>query len=122
MTSSSSTGNTSCATARICPRSATGAGEHDGPLVAPKAPSLLRELAHELRDALSPVRSALDLVRLRGFGPEAGNALAPRIEQGLDRALAVLDTFLLAEQCESGALELTVVPVSLARLLEFTLE
>ncbi|MBV8910268.1 MAG: response regulator, partial [Gammaproteobacteria bacterium] len=91
-------------------------------MVAPQAASLLRELAHELRDALSPVRSALDLMRLRGFGPEAGHALGPRIDQGLDRALATLDAFVLAEQCESGALELTAAPVSLVRLLELALE
>jgi CheY-like chemotaxis protein len=91
-------------------------------LVAPKAPSLLRELGHELRDALSPVRSALDLMRLRGFAPEVGSAVAGRIEQGLDRALATLDAFLLAEQCESGTAVLDVAPVSLTRLLERALE
>jgi CheY-like chemotaxis protein len=87
-------------------------------LVAPKEPSLLRELAHELRDRLSPVRSAVDLMRLRGFVPEVGSAVAGRIEQGLDRALATLDAFLLAEQCESGTAVLAVAPVSLTRLLE----
>jgi CheY-like chemotaxis protein len=86
------------------------------------APSLLRELAHELRDALSPVRSALDLMRLRGFAPEMSSAVAGRIEQGLDRALATLDAFLLAEQCESGTAVLAVAPVSLTRLLEHALE
>jgi two-component system, sensor histidine kinase len=87
-------------------------------LVAPKEPSLLRDLAHEVRDALSPVRSAVDLMRLRGFAPEVVSAVAGRIEQGLDRALATLDAFLLAEQCESGTAVLTVAPVSLTRLLE----
>jgi two-component system, sensor histidine kinase len=91
-------------------------------LVAPKAPSLLRELAHELRDALSPVRSALDLMRLRNFAPEASSAVATRMEQGLDRALATLDAFVLADQYESGAVQLTVAPVSLTRLLELVLE
>ena len=92
-------------------------------MAAPEAPSLLlRELAHELRDALSPVRAAIDLMRLRGFAPEAGSALAGRIEQGLDRALATLDAFVLAEQCESGQAVLAVAPVAVRRLLELALE
>jgi CheY-like chemotaxis protein len=91
-------------------------------LVTGKPPSLLRELAHELRDALSPVRAALDLMRVRAFAPEVSRAMAPRIEQGLDRALAILDVFVLAEQCESGAAELSPRPMPLARLLELALE
>ena len=83
-----------------------------------KAPSLLRELAHELRDALSPVRAALDLMRVRGFAPEVGREMAPRIEQGLARALATVDAFVLAELCESGMAAVALAPVPLARLLE----
>jgi CheY-like chemotaxis protein len=82
-----------------------------------KRPLLLRELAHELRDALSPVRSAIDLMRLRSFAADVSSAMAQRIDQGLDRALATIDTFILAEQCENGTASLTVVPASLQRLL-----
>jgi len=81
---------------------------------------LLRELAHDLRDALSPVRAALDLMRLRSFAADVSSASAQRIEQGLDRALATLDAFLLAEQCENGSAALAPVPLSLQRLLELT--
>jgi CheY-like chemotaxis protein len=91
-------------------------------LVNAKTTSLLRELSHELRDALSPVRAALDLMRLRGLSADATAAAAPRIEQGLERALATLDAFVLAEQYESGTLALAVVPVPLARLLQLALE
>lgn len=84
-----------------------------------RAPSL-RELAHDLRDALSPLRAALDLMRLRGFAADVSSAMAQRIEQGLDRALATLDAFVLAEQCENGSAALAPVPVSLQRLLELT--
>jgi two-component system, sensor histidine kinase len=91
-------------------------------LVAGNAPSLLRELAHELRDALSTVRAALDLMRLRGFAPDASANAAPRIEHGLERALATLDAFVLAEQCERGTLELAVAPATLSRLLRLALE
>ena len=64
--------------------------------------SLLRELAHELRDALSPIRPALDLLRLRNFDAEASKSTAQRVERGLERALATIDAFVIAEQCENG--------------------
>ena len=86
------------------------------------APSLLRELAHELRDALSPVRAVLDVMRLRGFSTDASAAAAPHIEHGLERALATLDAFVLAEQCESGTVPLAVAPAPLSRVLQRALE
>jgi CheY-like chemotaxis protein len=58
-------------------------------------PALLRELVHELRDALSPIRSALDLLRLRNFDAEVGRQAAQRIDRALDRALAALDAAVL---------------------------
>jgi two-component system, sensor histidine kinase len=87
-----------------------------------KRPSLLRELAHELRDALSPARSALDLMRLRGFAADVSGPMAQRIEQGLERALATVDAFILAEQCENGTAALAPVRLSLQRLLQLTQE
>jgi len=85
---------------------------------AESGPSLMRELAHELRDALSPLASSVDLARLRKFDPEASRLLADKVERGLRRALAVLDTFLLAEQCEDGSLPLQLRPLRLAELLQ----
>jgi len=61
---------------------------------------LLRELAHELRDALSPIRSALELIRLRDFDAQVTRTMAERIESGLDGALSTLDAFVLAESWE----------------------
>ncbi len=80
--------------------------------------SLMSELAHELRDALSPLASSVDLARLRNFDPEASRLLAQKVERGLRRALALLDTFVLAEQCENGALPLQVRPVRLQEILQ----
>jgi two-component system, sensor histidine kinase len=82
-----------------------------------RPPSLLRELAHELRDALSPVRSAIDLMRFRRFEPDLSRTLAPRMEHGLDRALGTLDAFILAEQCEDGTATLRPSRTSLQQLL-----
>jgi len=80
--------------------------------------SLIRELAHELRDALSPLASAADLARLRNFDPEASRLLAQKVERGLRRALALLDAFALAEQCEHGTLPLRLRTVRLEEILE----
>ena len=87
---------------------------------AESGPSLIRELAHELRDALSPLASSADLARLRKFDPEVSRLLAEKVERGLRRALTVLDTFLLAEQCENGTLPLQLHAVPLAELLHDT--
>src|SRR6516225_3461335 len=85
---------------------------------AQSGPSLMRELAHELRDALSPLASSADLARLRNFDPEASRLLAERVERGLRRALAALDAFVLAEQCENGSLQLSIARVSLEQIVQ----
>jgi CheY-like chemotaxis protein len=79
--------------------------------------TLLRELAHELRDALSPIRPALDLLRLRNFDVEASKSAAQRVERGLERALATIDAFVIAEQCESSTAALARTPASLQQLM-----
>ncbi|MBV8146711.1 MAG: response regulator [Gammaproteobacteria bacterium] len=80
----------------------------------------MRELAHELRDALSPLASSADLARLRKFDPEASRLLAYKVERGLRRALAILDAFVLAEQCEAGNLPLQLRSVPLDEILQGT--
>src|SRR5499427_2318538 len=80
--------------------------------------SLLRQLAHELRDALSPLASSADLARLRDFDREASRLLAEKVERGLRRALAILDAFVLAEQCESGVLQLALNRLSLEQIVQ----
>ena len=80
--------------------------------------SLLRQLAHELRDALSPLASSADLARLRNFDPEASRLLAETVERGLRRALAILDAFVLAEQCENGALQLAMTRLPLEQVVQ----
>jgi CheY-like chemotaxis protein len=81
-------------------------------------PSLIRELAHELRDALSPLASSVDLARLRHFDAETSRLLAEKVERGLRRALAVLDTFVIAEQSESATLPLELQSVPLGEILQ----
>ncbi|HEY6824892.1 MAG TPA: response regulator [Steroidobacteraceae bacterium] len=83
-----------------------------------RSPSLIRELAHELRDALSPLASSVDLARLRKFDAEASRLLAEKVERGLRRTLAILDSFVLAEQAEHATLPLQVQPVALEAILQ----
>ncbi|MBV8495447.1 MAG: hypothetical protein JO361_01560, partial [Gammaproteobacteria bacterium] len=48
---------------------------------------MLQDLSHELRDALSPAVSALDVLRLKKFEPEAARIASEQIERGLRRAI-----------------------------------
>jgi len=79
---------------------------------------LLNDLAHELRDVLSPVASSLDLLRLRKFEPDASRTMADRLDRGLKGAFAIMDAFILADQCESGTLVLEMAPASANHILE----
>jgi CheY-like chemotaxis protein len=81
-------------------------------------PSLVRELAHELRDALSPIRAALDLLRLRNFDVEVSRRVAEKVDRGLDCALAAVDAFVAAEQSENGTLTVAVAPTSLDQIVD----
>ena len=80
--------------------------------------SLLRQLAHEMRDVLSPLASSADLARLRNFDPEASQLLAEKVERGLRRALVILAAFVLAEQCESGAVKLATSRIPLEQIVQ----
>lgn len=79
--------------------------------------SLLRQLAHELRDALSPLASSADLARLRAFDREASRLLVEKVDRALQRTLGILDAFVLAEEFENGALRPAMRPVTLADIL-----
>jgi CheY-like chemotaxis protein len=80
--------------------------------------TLLRQLAHELRDALSPLASSADLARLRNFDPEVSRLLAEKVERGLRRALRILDAFVLSEQCEAATLRLAMTRIPLGQVVE----
>jgi CheY-like chemotaxis protein len=90
----------------------------DGDALQEPTRSLVRDLAHELRDALSPVASSVDLLRLQKFEPQAARATAERMERGLRRALVLLDTFVLAEEVERGSVALEMRRRGLDELLQ----
>jgi CheY-like chemotaxis protein len=63
--------------------------------------SLIGQLAHELRNALSPISSMVDLARLRGFDAETSRLLAEKVERALRRTQAILDSFVRVDQGEA---------------------
>jgi CheY-like chemotaxis protein len=81
-------------------------------------PSPVRELAHELRDALSPIRAAIDLLRLRNFDTDVSRRMAEKVDRGLDAALAAVDAFVAADRCENGTLTVEVAPTSVDQMVE----
>src|SRR5260370_20039279 len=81
-------------------------------------PSPVRELAHELRDALRPMRAAIDLLRLRNCDTEVSRRVAEKVDRGLDAAVAAVDAFVAADQCENGTLTVEVAPTSLDQMVE----
>jgi CheY-like chemotaxis protein len=85
-----------------------------------KRSSLLRDLAHELRDALSPIRSATDLMRLREFDADISRTMVERIERGLEAALAAIDAFVVAEGYDSDGATIASAAAPLAELLQLT--
>jgi len=85
-----------------------------------KRSSLLRDLAHELRDALSPIRSATDLMRLREFDADISRTMVERIERGLEAALAAIDAFVVAEGYDSDGATIASAATPLAELLQLT--
>jgi CheY-like chemotaxis protein len=80
-------------------------------------PSVVRQLAHELRDALSPIRSAVDLLRLRNFEADSARRTADKVDRGLDHALAAIDAFVIAEQCEDGSVPIDAAECSLEQII-----
>jgi CheY-like chemotaxis protein len=71
--------------------------------------SLTRQIVHELRNALSPLASCVDLARARGFDPETSRLLAEKVERALRRAQGILDGLVLAGQAEAQRRE-TALP------------
>ena len=101
-----------------CRDSATDRYMLDSAEPGAESDSLLRQLAHELRDALSPLVASADLARLRKFDPESSRLLAEKVERSLRRALAILDAFVLGEQCENGTLQLAISRTPLAQIVQ----
>lgn len=65
--------------------------------------SVVRQFAHDLRDALSPIAAAVNMLRLKNLDPETRLAAAETIDRGLRRALGAIDAFVLAQAGQNEA-------------------
>ena len=81
-------------------------------------PSLIRDFAHELRNAISPIRSAADVLRVRGGDPAVLDKSLTHIRRSLDAALQTIDAFVSADRAMSGTLSLDASSQSLADLID----
>ena len=81
-------------------------------------PSLIRDFAHELRNAISPIRSAADVLRVRGSDPAVLDKSLQHIRRSLDAALQTIDAFVSADRAMSGTLTLDPGVHSLATLID----
>lgn len=82
------------------------------------SPSLIRDFAHELRNAISPIRSAADVLRVRGGDAAVLEKSLAHIRRSLDAALQTIDAFVSADRAMSGTLSLDPSSQSLAELID----
>jgi len=81
-------------------------------------PSLIRDFAHELRNAISPIRSAADVLRVRGSDPAVLDKSLVHIRRSLDAALQTIDAFVTADRAMSGTLTLETGVYPLGELFD----
>lgn len=76
----------------------------------------LAMLGHELRNPLAPIRSALDVLKLRGSPSDAGEREV--IERQVDHMMGLVDDLLDISRITRGLLELRQERVSLAEVVQ----
>jgi CheY-like chemotaxis protein len=81
-------------------------------------PSLAGAFAHELRNALSPARAALELLMRREAANEALQPALRTMERSFAATLQTIDRFVDAARILDGTVKLDVVPGNLGSLLE----
>jgi CheY-like chemotaxis protein len=81
-------------------------------------PSLAGAFAHELRNALSPARAALELLRRREAANEALQPTLRTMERSIAATLQAIDRFVDAARILDGTVKLEVVPLGLGSVIE----
>src|SRR5579871_2513258 len=76
------------------------------PMIDERYATHLRELIHQLRDALSPVTGAADLLRLKGYDAAVARDATQTIDRGVRSAYHTLEAYSLIDECERGTAEL----------------
>jgi CheY-like chemotaxis protein len=81
-------------------------------------PSLAGAFAHELRNALSPARAALELLQRRQASNEALQPALRTMERSFAATLQTIDRFVDAARILDGTIKLEVVSLNLAAIVE----
>src|SRR5213075_2638584 len=81
-------------------------------------PSLASAFAHELRNALSPGRAALELLQRREAANEALQPALRTMERSFAATLQAIDRFVDAARILDGTVKLDIVPQNLGGLVE----
>ena len=84
--------------------------------------SLTGVFAHELRNALSPARAALELLQRREAGNESLQPALRTIERSFSVALQTIDRFVEAQRIMDGTIKLQVVSIPIDAMVEQAVE
>jgi CheY-like chemotaxis protein len=84
--------------------------------------SLAGLFVHDLRNALSPARAALELLQRREAGNESLQPALRTMERSLAVALQTIDRFVEAQRVIDGTMKLQVVAFDLAGMVEQAIE
>ncbi|HUN25975.1 MAG TPA: response regulator [Steroidobacteraceae bacterium] len=82
----------------------------------------LATLAHELRNPLAPIRSAIEIMRIAEGDYATAAAARAIIERQLKHLVHLIDDVVDVTRVTRGKLELRCEPVELARILELAIE
>lgn len=82
----------------------------------------LATLAHELRNPLAPIRSGLDLMRLKGDAPETLRDLRGMLERQVNQMVRMVDDLLDVSRITRGTLTLQFAEVDLAEIVRSSVE
>ena len=82
----------------------------------------LATLAHELRNPLAPIRSALQILRLTRGNGTAAEAAADMMDRQVGQMVRLVDDLLDVSRISRGTIELRRTPVDLASVVQLTVE
>jgi PAS domain S-box-containing protein len=82
----------------------------------------LATLAHELRNPLTPIRTGLELLRLKGDDPQIGPKARAMMERQLGHLVRLVDDLLDVSRIARGKIELRREPLDLGKLAAGALE
>ena len=82
----------------------------------------LATLAHELRNPLAPIRNALEILRLGGSNPAAGDQARQIMDRQIRQMVRLIDDLLDVSRITRGKLRLTTERLSVAEPIEVAVE